>query len=100
MRSKVGWKPLATGKGLGVALVAGHVDDVAALDDPRQGLGNGLVETPNRLGAAEDEDHPRVVRQVEPPARIGPVDRGRVTDRRSGYIPGLARTGEGPSRRP
>ncbi len=61
-RSEFRSETFASGQCLGVARLTGDVDDVAALDDPWQRLGNGRVEAEDGLRSAEDEHHPRIGR--------------------------------------
>ena len=76
---------VATGDRLVVAGVAGDVDDAGPLDQPRQRLGHGRVEAPNRLRAAEDQQQPVRRPGCRAPSRgLGPADRPRVADRRAG----------------
>jgi hypothetical protein len=98
-RSELRRETFAGSQRLGVARLAGDVDDVAALDDPWQRLGNGRVEAEDGLRSAEDEHHPRIGREVEPLAGLGPIDRRRVPDRRARHEPRLPGTRERPPRR-
>src|SRR4051812_8121269 len=88
-----GLRQLLTGsQRRGVALVAGDLDDVARLNEPRQRSRDRIVEAPDALRAAEDQDQPGVVRDAEThagrcaqAARAGVFSR-EASDRRSGLI--------------
>ena len=96
----VGRQSLPGGERGRVAVVAGHVQDVAALDEPRQRLGDGRVEALDRLGAAEDQHDPGVRRELEPGPGSGSVDGVHVPDRRPRQEPRRYPAAPAPGRSP
>ncbi len=88
-------EPLAPGEGRPVGRLAGDVDDVDALHEPRQRLGDGGVEPPHLLRATEDEQEPGAGRHAEPGPRRLAVDLAGVTDRGPGQVARPATTRAG-----
>jgi hypothetical protein len=77
---------VAAGERLCVAVLAGHVDHGDPLDEARQRLGDRGIEPSDRLGAAEDQQHPVGDGDPEPLASGVTVDVARVPDRRAGDV--------------
>ena len=67
------------GQRRGVAVVAGHVDDGDALDEPRQGLGDRGVEPADGLRPAEDRAGPAARRAARAATRAASRSTSRVS---------------------
>jgi hypothetical protein len=89
---------LAGGEGGRVAVVAGDVEEMPALDEGRQGLGHGGVEAADRLGPTEDQHDRAVGRQVEARPRLVAADLAHVPDRGPRQVPRPPRPRQGDAR--
>ena len=68
---------------LRITRLARHVEDVRLLDERRQRVGDRAVQPPDRLRAAENEQHRQILGQVQLLARRRLLASGERSDRRA-----------------